>query len=52
MTGMSLVDYWRSEPRGEDADEWGILFRDLFLFDKLDMRDFTGIIISCVVPPC
>jgi type III pantothenate kinase len=50
--GDVLVDYWRIRTeREKTADEWGILFRDLFLFDKLNMRDFTGIIISCVVPP-
>jgi len=37
--------------REKTADEWGILFRDLFLFDKINMKDFTGLIISCVVPP-
>jgi type III pantothenate kinase len=47
-----LVDHWRIvTEREKTADEWGILFRDLFLFDKLTMRDFTGMIISCVVPP-
>ena len=50
--GDVLVDYWRIRTeREKTADEWGILFRDFFLFDKLNMRDFTGIIISCVVPP-
>ena len=50
--GEVLVDHWRIRTeREKTSDEWGILFRDLFLFDKLNMRDFTGIIISCVVPP-
>ena len=50
--GDVLVDYWRIRTeREKTADEWGILFRDFFLFDKLNMLDFTGIIISCVVPP-
>ena len=50
--GDVLVDHWRIvTEREKTSDEWGILFRDLFLFDKLNMGDFTGIIISCVVPP-
>ena len=41
--GDVLVDHWRIRTeREKTADEWGILFRDLFLFDKLNMRDFTG----------
>ncbi len=47
-----LVDHWRIvTERERTADEWGILFRDLFLFDKIDIRDFEGMIISSVVPP-
>jgi len=50
--GKVLVDHWRiSTERGKTADEWGILFRDLFLFDHLNMRDFEGLIVSSVVPP-
>jgi len=50
--GEVLVDHWRiGTEREKTADEWGILFRDLFLFDKIDMRDFEGMIISSVVPP-
>jgi type III pantothenate kinase len=47
-----LVDHWRiGTEREKTADEWGILFRDLFQFDKIDIRDFEGMIISSVVPP-
>jgi type III pantothenate kinase len=50
--GNVLVDHWRiGTEREKTADEWGILFRDLFLFDRIDMHDFRGMIISCVVPP-
>jgi type III pantothenate kinase len=50
--GEVLVDHWRiGTERERTADEWGILFRDLFLFDKIDIRDFEGMIISSVVPP-
>ncbi len=47
-----LVDHWRiATEKGKTADEWGTMFRDLFLFDHLNMADFEGVIISSVVPP-
>ena len=47
-----LVDHWRiATEKGKTADEWGTMFRDLFLFDHLNIRDFEGLIISSVVPP-
>ncbi len=50
--GDVLVDHRRiGTEREKTWDEWGILFRDLFLFDHINMKDFSGIIISCVVPP-
>jgi type III pantothenate kinase len=50
--GEVLVDHWRiGTKRDRTADEWGILFRDLFMFDKIDIKDFRGMIISSVVPP-
>ncbi len=50
--GEVLVDHWRiGTERERTTDEWGILFRDLFLFDKIDIQDFEGMIISSVVPP-
>jgi type III pantothenate kinase len=50
--GDVLVDHWRiATERGKTSDEWGILFRDLFLFDHINIQDFRGLIISCVVPP-
>ena len=50
--GKVLVDHWRiATEKGKTADEWGIMFRDLFLFDQLLMGDFEGLIISSVVPP-
>ena len=50
--GEVLVDHWRIwTEKGKTADEWGILFRDLFIFDHLNMEDFEGLIISSVVPP-
>ena len=48
----TLVDHWRIRTERErTSDEWGIFFRDLFLFDQIDFRDVEGIIISSVVPP-
>ncbi len=50
--GDVLVDHWRiGTEREKTSDEWGILFRDLFLFDHIDFLDFEGMIISSVVPP-
>ncbi len=50
--GKVLVDRWRiGTERGKTADEWGILFRDLFQFDRITLRDIEGIVISSVVPP-
>jgi type III pantothenate kinase len=50
--GRVLVDHWRiATQKGKTSDEWGTMFRDLFLFDHLDMKDFEGVIISSVVPP-
>ncbi len=50
--GEILVDHWRiGTEREKTADEWGILFRDLFMFDRIDIKDFDGMIISSVVPP-
>jgi type III pantothenate kinase len=47
-----LVDHWRIwTEKGKTADEWGIMFRDLFQFDQLNIGDFRGLIISSVVPP-
>ena len=50
--GKVLVDHWRIvTEREKTSDEWGILFRELFLFDHIDFGDFEGMIISSVVPP-
>jgi type III pantothenate kinase len=50
--GKVLVDHWRiATEKGKTADEWGILFRDLFQFDQIQIVDFEGLIISSVVPP-
>jgi type III pantothenate kinase len=47
-----LVDHWRiATEKGKTSDEWGMMFRDLFQFDQINIRDFEGLIISSVVPP-
>ena len=52
MMGKSwLITGGSGRRREKTADEWGILFRDLFLFDHINMKDFEGMIISSVVPP-
>src|SRR3972149_2610606 len=50
--GKVLVDHWRIvTEREKTTDEWGILCRELCLFDHIDFGDFEGMIISSVVPP-
>ena len=50
--GEVLVDHWRIwTEKGKTADEWGIMFRELFQLDHLNIGDFEGLIISSVVPP-
>jgi type III pantothenate kinase len=50
--GRKLVSQWRLRTVHEQtADEWGILFRNLFAPAGLDIAAVGGIIISSVVPP-
>lgn len=50
--GKRLVSQWRLRTVHEQtADEWGILFRNLFAPAGLDITSVSGIIISSVVPP-
>jgi len=50
--GKRLVSQWRLRTVHEQtADEWGILFRNLFAPAGLDIEHVGGIIISSVVPP-
>jgi type III pantothenate kinase len=51
-TPAALVADWRiTTDRHVTADEYGILFRDLFSLRSLSMGDVTGVAISSVVPP-
>lgn len=50
--GRRLVSQWRLRTVHEQtADEWGILFRNLFAPAGLEITSVNGIIISSVVPP-
>jgi type III pantothenate kinase len=47
-----LVTHWRiSTLRTQTADEYGVLFLNLFTMRKVDPAEVTAIIISSVVPP-
>ena len=47
-----LACRWRlSTVREQTADEWGILLRNLFSLERLDLAQVKGVIIASVVPP-
>jgi type III pantothenate kinase len=47
-----LVANWRvATVATQTVDEYGVLFRNLFAMDKLEVRNIRGIVISSVVPP-
>ena len=47
-----LVTHWRiSTLRTQTADEYGVLFLNLFTMRKVDPAEVTAIIVSSVVPP-
>lgn len=47
-----MITHWRiSTDKNKTPDEYGILFKSLFNFDKLEVKDIKGVIISSVVPP-
>jgi type III pantothenate kinase len=49
--GTELLTRWRLRTiREQTADEWGILFRNLFELSSLDLSRISGIMISSVVP--
>jgi type III pantothenate kinase len=51
-TPTALLADWRITTRRDiTADEFAILFRDLFALRQLDMAAVTGLVISSVVPP-
>ncbi len=47
-----LVANWRvATSATETVDEYGVLFRNLFAMDNLEVKGIHGIVISSVVPP-
>jgi type III pantothenate kinase len=47
-----LVANWRvATSATETVDEYGVLFRNLFAMDKIEVNSIHGIVISSVVPP-
>jgi type III pantothenate kinase len=52
LNSNELVAHWRiSTLRTQTADEYGVLFLNLFSMSKVEVTDITSIIISSVVPP-
>ncbi len=50
--GEKLVNNWRiSTIRNRTADEYGIILKNLFVYNNFNDVEITGIIISSVVPP-
>lgn len=50
--GPRLTHRWRLRTVHEQTeDEWGILLRNLFSLDSLDLREVDGVIVASVVPP-
>jgi type III pantothenate kinase len=47
-----LVANWRvATVATQTVDEYGVLFRNLFAMDHLEVKNISGIVISSVVPP-
>ncbi len=52
LASDELVTHWRiSTLRTQTADEYGVLFLNLFAMRKIDVTEISSIIISSVVPP-
>jgi type III pantothenate kinase len=47
-----LVANWRvATIKTQTVDEYGVLFRNLFAMDRIEVKEIRGIVISSVVPP-
>src|SRR5947209_7292698 len=47
-----LLAHWRvTTNRTQTVDEYGVLFRNLFAMDRIEVQQVRGIVISSVVPP-
>jgi type III pantothenate kinase len=52
FAGETLRHRWRlSTVHNQTEDEWGILLRNLFSFEAIELADIEAVIISSVVPP-
>jgi type III pantothenate kinase len=52
LASDELVTHWRiSTLRTQTADEYGVLFLNLFAMRKVEVSEVTSIVISSVVPP-
>jgi type III pantothenate kinase len=50
--GSKLVRHWRLRTvHDQTADEWGVLFRNLFALCEIALERIHGIIVASVVPP-
>jgi len=50
--GEKLVAHWRvTTSKSQTVDEYGVLFRNLFVMDGLKVTDVGGIVVSSVVQP-
>jgi type III pantothenate kinase len=48
----NLMAHWRlASQQHRTADEYGIMIKEFFLLNNIDISLVTGVIISCVVPP-
>src|SRR5271165_63650 len=48
----TLIAHWRvSTNKSQTVDEYGVLFRNLFAMNGIEVRAVQGIVISSVVPP-
>jgi type III pantothenate kinase len=50
--GKRLLTHWRitTQPH-QTADEYGVLLKELFSLEGLNLNDIEDLILSCVVPP-
>jgi type III pantothenate kinase len=47
-----LIAHWRvATIKTQTVDEYGVLFRNLFAMDNIEVKEVQGIVISSVVPP-
>ncbi|MEE8110747.1 MAG: type III pantothenate kinase, partial [bacterium] len=50
--GSELLVHWRvTTQTGRTSDEFGVLLRELFRNQKIEMNEVQAVTVSCVVPP-